>query len=724
MVVLLIGGGSVLMNAMIDKLNKNGHRVYLLTGQRENRFSYSHVFEKYHFPYDSGSVKEIFESVNPDAAVFLGAYDTNYDWTSARQESVRYIAGLMNILSAYSTQRSGRFIYFSSQEVYGSAHIDDICEDEAVSPKGYKAMALAQGEEICANYRRNQGLDTCILRFDHMYWVPGKGEYQDTPCFRMCLEALKSGKIAVNDRRAFSMLYLNDAVEMVYRVLCQEKLRHPCYHISSMDEIGERKLAELVRDELDSSIEIVDNTVGMSNRLVLSADRFKQEFSYAIFSGYETGVSRVAGFMKRHSASFLSEEDEGVGPAVKTWNNARRIFKALYPFIENLVFFIPFFLLSASRMGSEYFAKLDFYLLYVLLFAVVHGQQQAVFSGLLAVVGYCIQEMRVRTGFEVLLDYNTYVWMAQLFIVGLVVGYLKDQLYFVKSESKARVQYLNGQLRDIEEINDSNVRMKHNFEAQVVNHKDSLGKIYDISSTLEQYGPEEVLFYAAQVLSNLMDNCEVAVYTVANRDYARLFSSTSPKARRLGNSIKYTDMKELYCELKEHRVYINRAMDDNMPMMASAVFSEDGMQLILMLWGIPWERMTLGEANRLTIVGFLIQNAVVRANRYLEALRNRRYVEGTNVLDEEAFLQLAKAFSDAKEKGLTEYVLLEILAQEQDYEKAASTLGSAIRQTDYMGVMRQGRLFALLPNTNEENAAGVIDRFRRAGYECRIDKER
>ena len=28
MVVLLVGGGSVLMNAMIDKLNKNGHRVY------------------------------------------------------------------------------------------------------------------------------------------------------------------------------------------------------------------------------------------------------------------------------------------------------------------------------------------------------------------------------------------------------------------------------------------------------------------------------------------------------------------------------------------------------------------------------------------------------------------------------------------------------------------------------------------------------------------------
>ena len=159
-----------------------------------------------------------------------------------------------------------------------------------------------------------------------------------------------------------------------------------------------------------------------------------------------------------------------------------------------------------------------------------------------------------------------------------------------------------------------------------------------------------------------------------------------------------------------------------MPTMAGAVYSEDKLQLILMLWGIPWERMTLGEANRLTIVGFLIQNAVVRANRYLEALRNRRYVEGTNVLEESAFTLLAKAFFDAREKGLTEYVLLEILAEGEDYEKVAGTLGSSIRQSDYMGILNGGRLYVLLSNTNRENAGGIMERFRSAGYECRVDE--
>ena len=136
MVILLVGGGSALMNAVIDKLNKNGHRVYLLTGQKERKFSYSRVFEKYNFPYDSGSIKDILESVKPDVTVFTGAYDTNFTWESPRQDGVRYMAGLMNILSACSMMKKGRFLYFSSQEVFGAPYIDDIGEEEPVSPNG------------------------------------------------------------------------------------------------------------------------------------------------------------------------------------------------------------------------------------------------------------------------------------------------------------------------------------------------------------------------------------------------------------------------------------------------------------------------------------------------------------------------------------------------------------------------------------------------------------
>ena len=52
MVVFLIGGESRLMDGLINKFNKDGHRVYLLTGNRNVRTSYQKVFEKYNFKYD------------------------------------------------------------------------------------------------------------------------------------------------------------------------------------------------------------------------------------------------------------------------------------------------------------------------------------------------------------------------------------------------------------------------------------------------------------------------------------------------------------------------------------------------------------------------------------------------------------------------------------------------------------------------------------------------
>ena len=58
--------------------------------------------------------------------------------------------------------------------------------------------------------------------------------------------------------------------------------------------------------------------------------------------------------------------------------------------MENLICFIPFFMLNNRAVGSEYFQNIDFYILYVLLFALVYGQQQATFSALLAVAGDCL----------------------------------------------------------------------------------------------------------------------------------------------------------------------------------------------------------------------------------------------------------------------------------------------------------------------------------------------
>lgn len=716
--ILLIGDDNRLVDALIAKLNKSNHRVYWLTGQKKKKSSGAHVFETYNFSYTDSSVKDIIESVRPDAVLFTGAYDTGFDWKyNGQAEALRYTTAVVNILSSYSMFGSGKFIYFSSQEIFDGSYADDISEETAVSARGFKAPAVSQGEALCNNYREIQGVNTVILRLDHIYHIPEKGQPDGDPCFEMCLKALKTGKITANSKKKFSMLYLSDAVELIYKVIEKQDTDYSCYHISSMEAITEMQLAEIVKEKMGGNITLVDNFAGDNERKILDGRRYKKEFEQKIFHDYEDGVGKVVQFMKMHSETFLKFGVAGGDWKGKVWHNIKVFFKNLIPFAECLIGFALFFFLNEQTVGSQYFSKLDFYLLYVLLFAIVHGQQQAIFSALLAMLGYCFQQSYIRSGYEVLLDYNTYVWMAQLFIVGMAVGYMRDHLRHIREDNEEEVRHLYEKIEGISEINNSNVRMKQNFELQLVNQKDSLGKIYEITSQLEQYGSEEVLFYAARVVGQLMNSRDVAVYLAVNEDYARLYSATSADARKLGSSIRYTGMEEMYNELREGRVYINKTMAEDMPLMASGMVSEGKLQLILMLWGIPWQRMTLAEANRLTIIGTLIQSASMRASRYLESLRHERYIEGTNILNETAFTNLVIAFFKARNENLTECALLEIQAAYEELSRAAVVLGGYIRATDYLGVLENGKLYVLLSNTNEANAAGVIDRFRLAGYE-------
>lgn len=722
MKILLIGGAGSLTNQLIRKMKKEGHRVYLFTGSRYSADSYEKVFARYDLPYDSDCLGDVFESVDPDVTLFMGAYDSNFRWMNEQQELVRFTSSLSNFLTAYSMASKKRFIYLSSEEVYSENYEADLPEDTPTSPAGLKGMALAQGEDICASFGKNTGAEVIVLRLDHLYLTPRDIREVNDSCSRMCLEAMKNGSISVNSNDYFSLLYISDAVEFIYRVIKRKSksCRFSVYNISSSKEVSGLEIAQYIKQAMEKTADIaIEEKEMVKYRLVLSNKRFDNEFGMNMFVDNQATVEKVVKFMTTHRNLFLSGEQQKQSLFRRLMNTAGWMIKALFNYLENLVCFFLFSWLNGMTVGSLYFERLDFYLLYVLLFAVVYGQHQATFSAILSVIGYCYLQMNTLNSASFMLDYNTYIWIAQLFIVGLVVGYLKDQIQKLRMESEEEQQFINRQLYDIRDINSSNVRVKDALETQIVNQSDSIGKIYRITSKLEQYMPEEVLFYATEILEEFIGSNDVAVYTVSNDYYARLFTFTSERAKVLGRSLRYRELEEVYATLAEGKVYINRNLDERYPMMANAIFDDDQkMQIIIMIWGIPWERMTLGQADLLTVVGYLIQNAVLRAARYITMLENRRYQEGKYVMEPEAFASLVCVFLGAKEKHLTDCVVLQVLLSEENYEEAGKVITEKIRDDDYIGMLEDGKMYLLLSNTGNEDAQFVINRIQSVGYDC------
>ena len=201
--ILLVGGSCSLMDSMILKLRKEGHRVFLLTGDKYRHNKYQKVFERYDFAYDCENLNDILESVNADVTILMGAFDTNYRWNGEERETVHFISHLVNILVAYSMANKKRLIFLSSDEIYNGNYKDDIEEEEKFSGIGIRADALSQAEEICENFRINRGLDIVTLRLDHLYSIPKEKKDINNICARMCLDCLRDGHIKAKADHVF-----------------------------------------------------------------------------------------------------------------------------------------------------------------------------------------------------------------------------------------------------------------------------------------------------------------------------------------------------------------------------------------------------------------------------------------------------------------------------------------------------------------------------------------
>lgn len=722
MKVFIAGSYNAFTNELIKKFHKENDKVYVLTGEQYHGNKPHNVFEQYTFPYTGDSIIEVLDSVQPDIILFTGAYDTNFKWQNMRSESMHYMSGLINILMSANVQHTKQFIYLSSSEVFSDPQEEFIKADTPTSAMDYKGIAITQGEELCRHFRATTGLNVSVLRIDHMYKEPLDIEDCTDPLSHVCKEALNTGSVTVNDNIHFSMIHVSDVVFGIYQFVQEKKHKKDLYHISSQKLLSDFDIAKLIHS-VDDSIIIEDNTTGTPVSLALDNSEFCEEYHFSVFNSYEKTIPAIYKKMRKRRKDFLDQNNKNTSKN-QIVQRIKTLFTAMLPFIENLVIFIPVFMINNRAVGSGYFDKLDFFLLYVLLFAGIYGTKQAVFSAALSVIGYCFRQLYFRTGIELLIDYNTYLWIAQLFIVAMAVGRLRDSTKNITYEKDEEISFLSSQLQDLVHINDSNNRIKNIYQNRIIDYDDSLVKIYSITSQLDSVEEGAILFYAADIISRILKTPDVAIYQVANADYCRLFSATSDQAKVLGKSVKYSEMTDMTDMLHNKQVYINKTMNEDYPLMASAIYRNDKPLEIIMIWGLSFEKMTQYQANLLTVLGFMIYNSVDRAERYLDALSNTRFIKDTRLLTADAFMELCHIYQDAMDKHLTEYTVLQVASQkEMSYTEWSTLLSSKLRFSDYIGLDNQSRICILLTNSNTGDAQFIITRMQELGLSCVPKKE-
>ena len=169
--ILLVGKNSNFTQLLVEKLDKEGHRIFLLTEEPKTVRASRKIFESYHFSYEDSCIRDVLSSIQPDAVIFMGAYDYYFKWSGTQNWAGKYTSGLLNVLLSFLAVSEGRFIYLSSEEVFQQEYGYVITEDEPSAAITTRGQAIAVGENIC-KYYQDMGKQVITLRLDHLYGTP------------------------------------------------------------------------------------------------------------------------------------------------------------------------------------------------------------------------------------------------------------------------------------------------------------------------------------------------------------------------------------------------------------------------------------------------------------------------------------------------------------------------------------------------------------------------
>ena len=853
--ILLIGGSDNLSNRLIASLNKEGHRVSVLTGSYNSGKKYGKIFERYNFPYSSNVLTEIFDSVSPDLTICMGIHDSNYKWEDIQKDSVNFLSAFMNILNAYSALGRGRLVLLSSDAVYRDSFSYLIPEQTEPDANDLRGLALVQAESMCERYRSGFGSDILTIRLSGNYWQPRTLDDIGDPVSRMCLRVLKDGRVVTVSHRSIMLIHNSDAAFFITKLALSENRQHSVYNLSSGVPISLSDLASIVNtvaaealekqksflqkdsqgsadegdaksspknsregsqesglmaslksilkgspkgdsdiapdngsepdadhdpaslgnpdgrdteasvnafyddpydrfddhydDEYDwdaherdmehtgaaiwpGSIEASDETVtirsmgvdhgqealGGNLQSLLSTERFSKEFGINHLADLKEKISETITYMLKHKAIFLVDDSKPPGLLEQIIENLKQLAMFSIPYLENIICFVIVFIASSYLKDSKFFSRIDLYLLYVMLFSILYGQTQSTVSAFLSIFSLVIPAFSDKSLSQIIMDYSTYVWIAQLFIVGLAIGYLKDRLQEQRDEAKDDHEYMTAQVDDIRDINSTNSRVKDTLETQLINQENSVTKIYEITSGLNQYNSVDVLFQGTEIICRIMGSRDVSVYVLyEGSPYARLFTATSERARQFGKSFRFKEESgDMYAAFQARKPYVNRTWDQRYPSIANLVYEGDINHFVIMVWNLPLEKLNQGQANLLKVVCMLTKESVFRAQRYFDAVRHEQVVEDTDILLREPFRGMVDIYDSAAAKHLTDFMVLRVMLLPEGLKATAELLRTLIRPNDQLGLgLRKDAVYVLLSNATSDEGEFVIERLAGVG---------
>jgi UDP-glucose 4-epimerase len=169
MKILITGGAGFIGSAIVPKLQRENHEVFVLDNLSFGNRDFITVAE-YHFFLadirDAKAVEEAFQKFQPDVVIHLAAiHFIPYCNEHPFESSDINIRGTMNVLAAAKkTPTLKKILFASTAAVYPISDVA-VSETDEVRPLDIYGLSKLAGEQLMYNFYLQTGIDTICCRF-------------------------------------------------------------------------------------------------------------------------------------------------------------------------------------------------------------------------------------------------------------------------------------------------------------------------------------------------------------------------------------------------------------------------------------------------------------------------------------------------------------------------------------------------------------------------------
>lgn len=713
--ILICSKVSLLCKNLIHRLHQARHEIYLLDGAATEEKKPASVFQAYRMPYAGENTFRVISSANPEVMVIMGSCDPTYSWQNQERDAVRYISDLNNLLMGAQGVGVKRIIYLSSLGLGEKADEKGGIFGAQNDEETVRMQTYARAETICRDFCKGN-MEIVILRMPRDFGGYEENEGHDI-CLRMVMEAIREKKVHYINGIWHELTYCNDAADAVFRMVSEKAGDSPEIAEVPGHRIREEELAGLVAQIVGGEDEIgligEGSAEAAAGEMPETAAEEAEETAETVTEETQETTAPVFYCKFSMEQGLASLYEECLAAWKKEKRKKRHRFGFLRP-VEAVAIIVPVHLLSLIFHENWVGNYLDLYSIYTLVFGACYGTAYGLFAALLAAIAKGLLWMEDGQSFlEIVGSYGYFLFCLQFVLVGVVSGYMRDKYNRRNHILTEEKEYLSVERDDILRINRGNNYVKNVYEKRLESYQNSLARIYDMTSQLDIMVSQKVVYQAVKVVRELMEIDDAAIYIgTANSSYLRLAARSTRKAEGCGKSLHFAEDLFLYEAVSRREIYENRSMETNLPTFAGGVWHQEELLALIMVWTDDLRRVTLYESNLLALLCRLVENAMVRAGQYEQALLQEAYDENSGIMKQEYFLKMLYYYREGEKEGLLEFSIVRVYAPP---EGSADQLCSLIRNTDVAGYV-DGDVCIILSGTVGEDIGFVEERIRKNGF--------